>query len=115
MTKTTEERYKALTLRQRSYIDRKVKARKRRRKALKELIRGLWCGMMLAAFILMLLCMGSIESRPVQNGAIMIGCSIYLAITANATDKWKEEYELKKDSRIIPFPIRRKSGVTKIS
>ncbi len=115
MTKATEERYRALTLRQRSYIDRKVKARQRRRKALKALIRGLWYGMMLAAFILMLLCMGSIESHPVQNGAIMIGCSIYLAITANATDKWKEEYEVKKDSRIIPFPAHRKSGATKIS
>lgn len=115
MTKATEEKYKALTLRQRSYIDRKVKARKRRRKTLKALVRGLWYGMMLAAFILMLLCMGSIESHPAQNGAIMIGCSVYLAITANLTDKWKEQYELKKDSRIIPFPICRKSGISKIS
>lgn len=114
MNQSTEEKYKRLTLRQRSYIDRKIKARKKKRKIVNAVTKTTWHLSMMAAFIMMLLSIGAIESNPTRNGLIMIVCCLYLVISTNLEERWKEEYR-RKYTHIIPFPVQKESGTTKIS
>lgn len=108
-----KEKYKNLPYKVRWRIDQRVKARKKRRKIIKTIIRGTWNLMIAAAFMGMFLCMAAIESHPVRCGAIMLGCAAYLAIVSHIEEKWKAEIE-EEENKIIPFPIK-KTGETKIS
>lgn len=116
MEKSWKKKYRSMTYVQRSHIDSFVKRRKKRRKLARMAVRAVWDGLIFLSFFVAILCMGAIEAKPLQNGAIMLGCLIYIAIAGNLEEKWRNEIEEKRN-KIIPFPVKKeeKPEKTKIS